>query len=68
MAVPAAGRSPGRPVPKRADALAHAIADLDSRFARHKTPTDGERLAYAAERESLKAELTAVLAERDDQL
>jgi hypothetical protein len=68
MATPVAMRLPGRAVPKRAEALARAIADLDERFGRTRTPTDGERAAYVAARESLKAELNAVLAERDDQL
>lgn len=54
--------------PPRAEAIAAAVASLDARFARLSTPTDADRAAYQREREQLKSELTAVLAERDDRL
>jgi len=52
----------------RAEVLAHAIAALDARFEKRRAPSDDERASYQTQRETLKAELTAVLAERDDQL
>jgi hypothetical protein len=44
--------------------LAREIADLDDTFSRSKTPTQKARAAYAARRDELKAQLTAVLRTR----
>jgi uncharacterized membrane protein len=52
----------------RATELARAIVVLDERFNKRASPNDEERTAYAAQRGALKAELTAVLAARDDRL
>jgi len=52
----------------KADRLARAIAALDARFERRSNRSADERARYEAERETLKRELTAVLAERDEQL
>jgi hypothetical protein len=52
----------------RATELASAIVVLDERFNKRASPNDEERAAYTAKRESLKTELTAVLAARDDRL
>ncbi|HKS07742.1 MAG TPA: hypothetical protein VJR92_15675 [Gemmatimonadaceae bacterium] len=57
-----------RPTPARAESIAASIASLDARFARHAAPTDAERASYEQQRVQLKAELTDVLAQRDDQL
>jgi hypothetical protein len=57
-----------RPTPRRAEDLAYAIAALDARMEKRTHASAEERAAYAAQREALKAELTSVLAERDDQL
>ncbi len=58
----------GRPVPDRAESLAAAIAALDARFERRASPTAEERAAWEAERAALKAQLTDILAERDNRL
>lgn len=52
----------------RANELAGEIAALDARFDKRASPHDDERAAYVAQRDALKARLTAVLAERDDRL
>jgi hypothetical protein len=45
--------------------VARDIADLDLRFERHSSPSEAERAAYRAERDALKARLTALLARSD---
>jgi hypothetical protein len=52
----------------RATDLAREIVVLDERFNKRANPNDEERASYTARRDALKANLTAVLAERDDRL
>jgi hypothetical protein len=57
-----------RRTPARAETIAAAIASLDAQFERHSAPSDAERALYEQQRTQLKAELTDVLAQRDDGL
>lgn len=57
-----------KPVGARGDELARQIAALDARFERIAHPTEAERAAHRERRRELEAELTTLLAERDDQL